>query len=157
MDTIQDIFKELLSPLVRLLARYLYVTVVVIPQATWDMSNENNKAEYIKRPGSQSAAVILVNTSNSPIEISDAGICFKDGREWPLTEFGLSAKPVKIEEYNRHEFVLNPSTFEKLKKVRLENVKYFYLEDRLFHRFKARLSKRDIDRLLKPYYLVRSA
>ena len=156
MDAIQNIFKELLNPLVRLLARYLYVTVVVIPQATWDMSNENDKAEYIKKPVSQSAAIILMNTSNSPIEISGAGICFKDGGEWPLTEFELSAKPVRIEEYNRHEFVLDPSTFEKLKKVGLENIKYFYLEDRLFHRFKARLSKKDIDRLLKPYYLVKS-
>lgn len=156
MDAIQDIFKELLNPLVRLLARYLYVTVVVIPQATWDMSNENDKAEYIKKPVSQSAVIILMNTSNSPIEISDAGICFKDGGEWPLTEFELSVKPVKIEEYNRYEFVLDPSTFEKLKKVGLENIKYFYLEDKLFHRFKARLSKKDIDRLLKPYYLVKS-
>lgn len=154
MDAISDIFKELLNPIVRLLARCLYVTIVVIPQAIWDVSNENDKADYIKKPMSQSAAIILMNISNSPIEISDAGICFKDAGEWPLSEFGLSVKPIKIEEYNRHEFVLNPSTFEKLKKVGLENVKYFYLEDRLFHRFKARLSKKDIDRLLKPYYLV---
>jgi hypothetical protein len=157
MDAIKDIFNELLNPLVRLLVRYLYVTVVVIPQATWDLSKEDDKAEGIKKPVSQSAAIILMNISNSPVEISDAGICFKDGSEWPLSEFGLSVKPVEIEGYNRREFVLDPSTFEKLKRVGLENVKHFYLEDRLFHRFKARLSKKDIDMLLKPYYLVKSA
>ena len=153
MDAINDVFKELLNPLVRLLARYLYVTAVVIPQTTWDMSDENDKTEYIKKPVSQSAVIILMNISNSPIEISDADICFKDGHEWALSDFNL---PVKIERYNRHEFVLNPSTFETLKNGGLERVKYVYLEDRLFHRFKARLSKKDIDRLLEPYYLVTS-
>jgi hypothetical protein len=153
MDAIQDIFKELLNPLVRLLVQHLYVIVVVIPQATWDLSNEDDKAEPVKKPVSQSAVIILMNISNSPIEISDAGICFKDGHEWALSDFNL---PVKIERYNRHEFVLNPSTFETLKNGGLERVKYVYLEDRLFHRFKARLSKKDIDRLLKPHYLVTS-
>jgi hypothetical protein len=156
VDAISDILKELLNPLVRLLVHYLYVIVVVIPQATWDLRNEDDKAE-IKKPVSRSAVIILMNMTNNPIEISDAGICFKDGSEWQLSEFGLSVKPVKIGGYDRHEFVLNPSRFEELKEIGLEKVKYFYLEDRLFHKFKARLSKEDIDRLLKPYYLVTGA
>jgi len=154
MDGLWDVFKELLNPAIRLLVKHLYVIVVVIPQATWDLSHENNKAESIKKPVSQSAAIVLMNISESPIEISDAGISFKDGRELILSDFDL---PVKIEGYNRHEFPLNPNTFEMLKEVGLENVKYFYLEDRLFHRFRARLSKKDIERLLTAYRLVRSA
>lgn len=154
MNIIWDIFKELYNPVIRLLVKYLYVIVVVIPQATWDTSNENNKAEYRKKPVSQSAAIILMNIASSPVEISGAGIRFKDGKELILSDFDL---PVKIEEYNRHEFVLNPNTFGMLKEVGLENIKYFYLEDKLFHRFRARLSKKEIKKLLTAYYLVRSA
>lgn len=154
MNAVWDILRELLNPVIQLLVKYIYVIVVVIPQATWDMSDEKNKAESRKQPISQSAAIVLMNISSSPVEISDAGIRFKDGKELILSDFDL---PVKIEGHNRHEFVLNPNTFEMLKGIGLGNIGYFYLEDRLLHRFKARLSKKDIEKLLTTYYLVKSA
>jgi hypothetical protein len=153
MGATEDIFKDFLNPLIRLLIGNFYVVIVVNPYKVWDMRNENDKAE-IKEPVSESAVIVLLNISTNPVKISGAGIRFKDGEEWILDDFDL---PVEIEGHDRGEFKLHPNTFEKLKKIGLENVKYFYLEDRLFHRFKARLSKKDIDRLLKPYYLVKGA
>ncbi len=150
MNIIWDIFKDLFNPIVRFLVNYLHVIVVVIPQATWDMRNEKDKMEHIKEPVSQSAAIVVMNISSNPIEISDAGIRFKNGEELILSDFDL---PIGIEARNRHVFVLNPNTFEMLKRKGLEEIKYFYLEDPLFQRFKARLSKKERKNLLAGYYL----
>jgi len=145
-----DIFKELFSPIARFLVNYLHVIVVVIPQATWDMRNENDTMEHRKAPVSQSAAIVVMNISINPIEISDAGIRFKNGKELKLSDFNL---PIKIEARNRHEFVLKTDTFEMLKRCGLEEIKYFYVEEPLFQRFKARLSKKERRNLLATYYL----
>jgi CRISPR/Cas system CMR subunit Cmr4 (Cas7 group RAMP superfamily) len=144
-----DMFKELFNPIVRFLVNYFQVIVAVIPQTTWDMSNESGSVEHIKKPVSQSAAIVVMNISSNPIDISNAGIRFKDGEELVLSDFDL---PIKIEARNRHEFVLNPKTFEMLKKQGLEKVRYFYVEDPLFQRFKAKLSKKEQENLLATYY-----
>ncbi len=149
-DILKDIFKELFNPILHFLVNYLQVIVVVIPQATWDMSDENDTMEQRKEPVSQSAAIVVMNISGNAIEISDAGIRFKNGTELHLSDFNL---PVKVEARNRHAFTLNSKTFEKLKSYGLEKIKYFYLEDPLFQRFKTKLSKKDRERLLTTYYL----
>jgi len=144
-----DMFKELFSPVVRSLVNYIQVIVAVIPQATWDMSDESDSIEHMKKPVSQSATIVVGNMSSNPIEISNAGIRFKNGKELVLSDFDL---PIKIEARNRHEFVLNPRTFEMLKTHGLEKIKYFYVEDPLFQRFKAKLSKKEQEDLLATYY-----
>ncbi len=151
MNMLWDVLKELFSPMLRELLEHLQVIVAVIPQASWDISNENGSTNLVKAPISQSAAIVIMNISSNPIKISDIGVQFKNRKELKLTDFNL---PVKIEERDRRIFALKPETFEILKDCGLENIKYVYVETPLFRRFKTRLSKEDIEGLLETYYLA---
>jgi hypothetical protein len=150
MSIIVDILEKLFSPILHELLDHLHVIVAVIPQASWDMSSENDSTERLKVPMSQSAAIVVMNISSNPIEICDAGIHFKDGRELHLRDFSL---PIKVEARNRHLFLLKASTFEMLKNRGLDKIKYFYVEDPLFNRFKDEMSKKPMEKLLTTYLL----
>lgn len=148
MWDILNTLNSLLSPLTSLVYSYFGVTVAIIPQAVWDMS-EN---EDIKKPISQSAALVVLNSSNYSVNIHEAGVRLQEGKEMSVDLVDLDL-PIEIKPRDRVALVLTSDTFSRLAQHRFKNIKYFYVEDALFRRHKVRLSKRDIDNLLKIRYL----
>jgi CRISPR/Cas system CMR subunit Cmr4 (Cas7 group RAMP superfamily) len=141
-----DILKELLSPIVNWVYSYFGVTVAIVPQATWDMRKKGD----FKKPISQSAALVVLNSSNYSVNIHEVGVCLREGKEISLDDFDL---PVEIKPRNRIYLVLKANTFRMLAQHKFENVKYFFVEDALFRRYKVHLSKRARNNLLQVHYL----
>lgn len=148
VDMLWDIIRRILEPLFRDLINKIYVIAVVIPQATWDMRDEEEPEGEERESSSQSLSIVVMNKTDMPIKIEKAGVRFKDGAEVILSDFNL---PLSIDAYDREVLTLKTDTFESLKGHGLGKIKYFYLESPLFNRFKAKLSKKEIGKLLVRY------
>jgi hypothetical protein len=144
-----DLLKELLSPILTLIHERFSVTVAVVPQPCWDMRKRGD----IKTPTTQSATLIVFNASGHSINTHEAAVCFRDKTEVAL-HFENPNLPVEVKARDRTHLTLNPGAFEELAQHRLNNVRCFYVEDALFHRYKVFLSKRTRNDLLQNYYLV---
>ena len=58
-----DLAKEVLGPIISWLHSCFGTAVAIISQATWDMSDGGD----VKKPISQSAALIVVDSSSQPV------------------------------------------------------------------------------------------
>jgi len=144
-----DLLKELLSPVLNLIYEHFAVTVAIVPQASWDMG----RSEEVKTPTAQSATLIVFNASGHSVNIHEAGVCFRDKTEAAL-HFENPNLPVEVKPRDRTYLTMNPSAFRELAQHEFNNVRCFYVEDALFHRYKVCLSKRTRNDLLQSYCLV---
>ena len=150
MSDIWNIFKEFFSPIYRFTTNKMYIQVAVIASAEFDARKIKNLYKTPKtKAKSQSIAIFIINHSLNPIDISSAGIEFKSGKQQEIFDFHL---PVRVEARNRHAFTLKSETVEMLRKEGLDNIKYFYVEDPLFQRFKGKLSKAALENMRSSVY-----